>query len=93
MSGASAKSLLGVIRYRGISRPNTDVVDAMKGLAAELAKLNPSEFIDVLEVAEKPLHVQYIVRKIFRGDGSRAPNFGQWLGAINRLLADGRGLG
>jgi hypothetical protein len=35
----------------------------MKGLAGELAKLNPSEFIDVLEVAEKPLHVQYIVRK------------------------------
>jgi hypothetical protein len=68
MSGASAKSLLGVIRYsaqvKGISRPNTGAVDAMKkGLARELAKLNPSEFIDVLEVAEKPLHVRYIVRK------------------------------
>jgi hypothetical protein len=67
MSGASAKSLLAAIRYsaqiKGISRPNTGAVDAMKGLAGKLAKLNPSEFIDVLEVEEKPLHIQYIVRK------------------------------
>jgi hypothetical protein len=67
MSGASAKSLLGAIRcgtqIKGLTRPNPGTVNAMKGLADKLAKLSPTEFIDVLAVAEKPLHVQYIRSK------------------------------
>jgi hypothetical protein len=69
MSGTSAKSLLGIMTVRhdmqvkGITHPQSCVVNATKELVEKLAKLDPTEAIDVVVVAEDPIHAQYIRAK------------------------------
>ena len=67
MSVTSAKSLLRIMTVRhdmqvkGITQPS--VVNATKELVEKLAKLDPAEAIDVVVVAEDPVHAHYIRAK------------------------------
>lgn len=65
MSGTSAESLLRIMTIRhdmqikGITHPHPAVVTATKELIEKLTKLDPTESIDVVVVAEDPVHAQY----------------------------------
>jgi hypothetical protein len=69
MSETSAKSLLRIMTIRHsmqmeeITHPQPSVVSATKQLVEKLATLDPTEAIDVVVLAENPVHAQYIRAK------------------------------
>jgi hypothetical protein len=51
------------MQVKGITHPQPSVVNATKQLVEKLAKLDPLEAIDVVVLAEDPVHAQYIRAK------------------------------
>ena len=66
MGKTSSKSLLRIMTIRhsmqveGKTHPHPSVVKATKQLVEKLAELDPTEAIDVVVLAENPVHAQYI---------------------------------
>jgi hypothetical protein len=69
MSEASVSSLLRIMTIRrsmqveGITHPQPYVVNATKQLVEKLATLDPTEAINVVILANNPVHAQYIRAK------------------------------
>ena len=69
MGETNAKSLLRIMTVRrdmqvqGITHPQPCVVAATKDLVEKLTRLDPTELIDVIVLAEVPIHAQYVRTK------------------------------
>jgi hypothetical protein len=62
MTGTSAKSLLRIMTIRhdmqvkGVTHPEPCVLKATRDLVEKLAKLDPTEVIDVVVLTDDPVH-------------------------------------